>query len=95
MHERSVGRNTRLRLMFLPLPIRLASSVGKALYRYRHGFKSRTHLNFFPGLIFTTSVHNYEDRFRIQIVFPFNFELLFFIKRISKIAVARYVFHGI
>ena len=27
-----------------------------------------------------SSVHNYEDRFRIQIVLPFNFELVFFHK---------------
>ena len=37
--------------------IRLVSSVGRALHRYRrgHGFKSRTGLNFFSGLIFTTA----------------------------------------
>ena len=35
----------------------LVSSVGKALHWYHrgHGFKSRTGLNFFSGLIFTTA----------------------------------------
>ena len=40
-----------------PAPSWLVSSVGRALHRYRrgHGFKSRTGLNFFSGLIFTTA----------------------------------------
>ena len=36
---------------------KVVSLVGRALHRYRrgHGFKSRTGLKFFSGLIFTTA----------------------------------------
>ena len=40
-----------------PAPSWLVSSVGRALHWYcrGHGFKSRTGLNFFSGLFFTTA----------------------------------------
>ena len=42
--------------------LRWRNAVGRALHRYRrgHGFKSRTGLNFFSGLILS-SVHSCED----------------------------------
>ena len=54
------------RIIHLPAPSWLVSSIGRALHRYRrgHGFKSRTGLNFFQVLFTTTgfsSVLSCED----------------------------------
>ena len=58
--------------------LKLVSSVGRALYLYRrgHGFKSRTGLNFFLGLIFTTAQVVF---IAAKIAFIFN---IYYVRRI-------------
>ena len=56
----------------MPAPSRLLSSVGSALHRYHigHGFKSRTGLIFFSGLILTTAQVVFitaKNRFQIHV----------------------------
>ena len=80
-----------------PAPSWLVSSVGRVVHRYRRGhrFISRTGLNFFSGLLFTTAwVFSanifFQHHLRANNFFPFFFPVFFLFVLNITIALLNY-----